>query len=70
MTTRWGRCPLLGALGLLAAMTTSLEAQHGTTDGQWPVHGGDTGFTRYAPLDQVNGDNVRRPAHRMAATGR
>ena len=27
--------------------------------GEWTTWGGDAGFTRYSPLDQINKDNVR-----------
>ena len=60
---------LFGVAVLTAVMTAPLGAQRGTNDGQWTVHGGDKGFTRYAPLDQINEENVdalriawRRPA--------
>ena len=33
------------------------SAQSGAADGQWRTYGGDLGSTRYAPLDQINGDN-------------
>jgi quinoprotein glucose dehydrogenase len=51
------------------ACTAVLGAQHGTTGGQWRSYNGDVGSTKYAPLDQVNTNNVaklrvawRRPA--------
>ncbi len=34
------------------------DAQSGAGDGQWRYYGGDAGSTRYAPLDQINPDNV------------
>jgi quinoprotein glucose dehydrogenase len=33
------------------------EAQHGATNGEWRSYGGDTGSTKYSPLDQIDGDN-------------
>ncbi len=33
--------------------------QQGATNGEWRFYGGDAGSTRYAPLDQINGDNVQ-----------
>ena len=33
--------------------------QQGATNGEWRFYGGDPGSTRYAPLDQINGDNVQ-----------
>ena len=40
--------------GLFAA---EIRAQQGTTGGQWTSYGGDTGSTRYAPLDQIDKEN-------------
>ena len=34
-----------------------LVGQSGTRNGEWTTYGGDLGSTRYAPLDQVNGEN-------------
>ena len=39
--------------------TAALAAQDGTTGGQWRSYSGDAGSTKYAPLDQINKDNVR-----------
>jgi quinoprotein glucose dehydrogenase len=33
-------------------------AQQGATGGEWRAYSGDTGSTRYAPLDQITRDNV------------
>src|SRR5215510_3148171 len=51
------------------AFAGTLAAQQGTKDGQWRSYNGDSGSTKYAPLDQINKDNVtslrilwRRPA--------
>src|SRR6202030_143182 len=39
---------------------TPLRAQQGTPKtGEWPYWGGDSGSTRYSPLDQINETNVR-----------
>ena len=49
---------------MLLASTSFLFAplcaagQQGATNGEWRFYGGDAGSTRYAPLDQINGDNV------------
>jgi glucose dehydrogenase len=32
----------------------------GRKNGEWPAYGGDTGHTRYSPLDQINADNFRK----------
>src|SRR5581483_3941626 len=34
-----------------------LTAQHGATNGEWRTYGGDTGNTRYSPLDQITAQN-------------
>jgi len=38
-------------------LSVALGAQQGTS-GEWPVHGGDAGYTRYAALDQIDTDTV------------
>ncbi len=48
---------LLG-LCTLAPSTMPAAAQTGAADGQWPSYGGDQGHTKFAPLDQINEDNV------------
>ncbi|HEY1239745.1 MAG TPA: PQQ-binding-like beta-propeller repeat protein [Bryobacteraceae bacterium] len=41
-------------------LLTSAGAQQGTpASGEWRVNGGDTGSTRYSPLDQINAGNVK-----------
>ena len=42
---------------IVIVFSTSGSAQQGTT-GEWRVHGGDAGFTRYSSLDQINTDTV------------
>ncbi len=37
-----------------------LNAQSGAKKGEWPAYGGDTGHTRYSPLDQINADNFSK----------
>ena len=44
--------------GLVLAALPVL-AQYGTANGEWRVNGGDTGSTRYSPLDQINASNVK-----------
>jgi quinoprotein glucose dehydrogenase len=39
---------------------TSAFAQRGAPNGEWPTYGGDAGSTKYAPLDQINRENVKR----------
>ena len=48
------------ALSLVIALSWGASvgsAQSGAADGQWRTYGGDLGSTRYAPLDQIDGDN-------------
>jgi glucose dehydrogenase len=44
---------------VLTAMTAALFAQSGAPNGEWRYYGGDAGSTRYAPLDQINKQNVK-----------
>jgi quinoprotein glucose dehydrogenase len=46
---------------LLTAVISALPAvaQTGATGGQWHYYGGDSGNTKYSPLDQINRDNVK-----------
>jgi quinoprotein glucose dehydrogenase len=50
---------LFGALVLTALAILPILAQHGTKAGDWKAYGGDEGSTRYSPLDQINGDNIK-----------
>ena len=45
------------ALAVLLICTPALWAQAGTTGREWPYYGGDSGNTKYAPLDQINAEN-------------
>ena len=49
----------VGALVLVLALVGSgtATAQQGVS-GEWRVHGGDAGFTRYAALDQIDAETV------------
>jgi quinoprotein glucose dehydrogenase len=40
------------------APAVMLHAQQGALGGAWPSYGGDAGSTKYAPLGQINADNV------------
>jgi quinoprotein glucose dehydrogenase len=41
-------------------LTIGVSGQQGAPkDGQWPKNYGDSGNTRYSPLDQINADNVK-----------
>ena len=47
------------AAALLATclLATPAGAQQGTEDGEWRSYSGDVWGTKYAPLDQITGDN-------------
>ena len=50
--------PSLIALVLVFAVTVvGVRGQSGAKKGEWPAYGGDTGHTRYSPLDQITPDN-------------
>ena len=49
---------VLPTVCLLVAMNAS--AQTGAKNGEWPAYGGDTGHTRYSPLDQINTSNFSK----------
>ena len=62
------RCVGMVAIAVWAGAGV-VAAQHGARDGQWRTYNGDSGSTKYAPLDQINKSNVtslrivwRRPA--------
>jgi quinoprotein glucose dehydrogenase len=51
----------LASLGLaLIGAATAVLGQSGASRGEWRHYGGDTGHTRYSPLDQINGANFSR----------
>ena len=49
-------CRLSLVVGLLC-LSPALNAQSGAKNGEWRSYAGDTGSTRYSPLDQVNAAN-------------
>ena len=50
---------LIFSLGMLG-YTASQENTWSVSQGEWPAYGRDPGGTRFAPLDQINRDNVRQ----------
>ena len=60
MRTRSSTLAHVAAAALTAALIApgTATAQSGADNGQWRYYGGDAGSTRYAPLDQINPDNV------------
>ena len=39
--------------------TLPVSGQYGAKNGEWRYYGGDSGSTKYSPLDQINKDNVK-----------
>ena len=56
---RWSNAPA-AAVAVAAWLAASpAAAQYGApADGEWRRHSGDTGSTKYSPLDQITADNV------------
>ena len=48
------------AIVTLSLATVVVSGQTGATNGEWRAYGGDTGHTRYAPLDQINAGNFSK----------
>ena len=48
------------ALVLVGSSVSPAAAQHGAQGGEWRHFGGDSGSTRYSPLDQIDRDNFSR----------
>src|SRR5262245_52971531 len=46
--------------GLMLVASALLCAQTGAKNGEWRSYGGDTGNTRYSPLDQINAGNFSK----------
>jgi len=51
---------IVPVLCLLVLANTRVTAQSGAKTGEWRTYGGDTGNTRYSPLDQINADNFSK----------
>src|SRR5437588_12733121 len=49
----------LSVLVALALCVAPLGAQKGAKPGEWRYIGGDSGNTKYSPLDQINEKNVK-----------
>jgi quinoprotein glucose dehydrogenase len=41
-------------------VTLPVLGQSGAKNGEWPTYAGDTGATRYSPLDQINASNFNK----------
>ena len=61
-TLRFTSCALFMVLGVFMALGlftgSALAQQQGAPDAEWRSYGGDTGSTKYSPLDQINRDNL------------
>src|SRR5262245_14760571 len=44
----------------ILCLSSTLGAQSGAKNGEWRSYAGDTGSTRYSPLDQINASNFNR----------
>src|SRR4029453_11944952 len=44
----------------LVVFATGTVGTQSPPHGQWRYYGGDKGYTRYSPVDQINKDNVAR----------
>lgn len=63
MPNRRRRAPLaIGVTAILSLILSpqSLHGQAGASNGEWQSYGGDPGNTKYAPLDQIDANNVSR----------
>ena len=56
--------PMLSILCVAGVLiwAAATNAQRGESRSEWPTYGGDAGSTKYAPLDQITRDNVKRLA--------
>src|SRR4029434_5477986 len=57
--TRLLRPVCLGLLIVSIFLIHCILAQQGAKNGECRVYGGENGSTRYAPLDQINRDNIK-----------
>jgi quinoprotein glucose dehydrogenase len=52
--------PAIVVAGVGMAAIAAPHAQEGSRGGEWTRYGGDSGSTKYAPLDQIDRENVSR----------
>ncbi len=60
MSTRRIVSVLRTAVLVLTVLSAAPSAQQGARNGEWRAWAGDTGATRYAPLDQINAGNFSK----------
>ena len=66
LTMRWIRATAAAVAAALLAVSPA-AAQHGApADGEWRSYAGDSGSTKYSPLDQITADNFGRPRGALA----
>jgi quinoprotein glucose dehydrogenase len=51
--------PMFVIMAVAFCATMIVSGQTGAKNGEWPHWGGDSGGTKYSPLDQINRDNVK-----------
>jgi quinoprotein glucose dehydrogenase len=59
MTPKYGGAATLLLAAAFMSRAVPTVAQHGTDKGEWRFYAGDAGSTKYAPLDQINQENVK-----------
>src|ERR1700681_121987 len=52
--------PLVALVLVFSWTVVGVRGQSGAKKGEWPAYGGDTGHTRYSPLDQITPDNFSK----------
>src|SRR6266853_1698275 len=60
LRVRRSRLNGIALAGLVVALSSGVQGQSGTKNGEWRTYGGDLGSTRYAPLDQINRSNFSK----------
>jgi len=50
---------VLVLVALMFLLTMTVAGQQGAKSGEWRVYGGDSGSTRYSPLESINRNNVK-----------
>ena len=60
MTMQRGTVSVLVFLLMTMLSASTVVAQTGAPNGEWPSYGGDDGSTKYAALDQIDAGNVNR----------
>jgi quinoprotein glucose dehydrogenase len=56
--TKWSLFAVTVCTAVFLLSATVGTQKGAPANGEWPVYGGDGGFTKYSPLDQINAANV------------